>query len=253
MQEHRTTSNKRYFTYPIFDAFKERFIALTLSKDFDINESEELRALLQQYIQSVSPDKNVADIFPPISFTKQTHGTDILALKKGRATYGEVSAREKREGDIFMSNEKNIPFMIRTADCACVVLFDPTSNSMANIHAGWRGIAQKAIALSVSELCKRFGANRKTIRASISPMIGPCCAQFTDPHRELPHFMRPFFCEENHVDLWAAAENQLIGSGLQANNIFNPRICTVCSPETFYSYRREGEGNGRFGTLAMLI
>lgn len=249
MQEHRTTTNKRYFSYPIFEPFKDRFAALTLSKDFDINETQELRTLMQQYAHTDTP---LEIICAPISFTKQVHGIDILAFKKGRSSYDEFAQREKREGDIFMSNEKNIPFMIRTADCACVILYDPTSNSFANIHAGWRGIAQKAIAHSVSELCKRFGADRETIRASISPMIGPCCAEFTDPEKELPHFMRPFFCEENHVDLWAAAENQLTGSGIPATNIYNPRICTVCSPDTFFSYRREGEGNGRFGTLAML-
>lgn len=234
--EHRDAHDRRYFTYALLDQFGDELSAVTLSRDFDIADTQSLKGLMKA-------DQT------PLSFKSQLHGIEIVSLKNNAELPAELNAAE---GDIFMTNRKQLPLMIRTADCAAVIIYDPIGQAVANIHAGWRGIAQKAVAISVSELCKRYGSKRENLYATVSPMLGPCCAEFTDPEKELPHFMRPFFLEENHVDLWGAVENQLIGSGLDKTKIFNPRICTSCNPETFFSFRRDKDASGRFGTIVML-
>ncbi len=264
--ERRTITGKRFYEYPIFEEYKNKLSVRTLSRDFDIGNHESLKEcahpVLAELDTAVSCRRgrwcSQLGLRPsPLSFDSQMHGVEICSIKKKKSedkTPQEYIAEipHPLEGDIFMTNVVGLPLLIRTADCACVVIYDPILNIFANIHAGWKGIAQKAVAISVSELSKRYGSERKNMIATISPMLGPCCAEFSDPEKELPHFMRPFFLEEGHVDLWAACENQLAGSGVLPGNIFNPRICTFCNPEYFFSYRREKEKAGRFGTIVML-
>ena len=95
-----------------------------------------------------------------------------------------------------------------------------------------------------------FNSKPKNILAGISPMLGVCCSVFSDPKNELPEFLHNYIAEENHVNLWAIAEGQLRECGILQNHIENPRICTLCNPENFYSHRR-GDKN-RFCTIIML-
>lgn len=246
LKEH-AIDDKCYYTYPLFEAYKGKFTCLTLSRDIDSADP----ALLKRLMQSVKPI---------LSFERQEHGVNIWTMKKKDSKDSENSLlpsannenQSTKTGDIFMTDIPGVPFMIRTADCACVVIYDPIQHAYANIHAGWRGIAKKAISIALTTFCQNFGSKRENLYAIISPMLGPCCAQFTDPKKELPHFMRPFFLEEGHIDLWGACENQLIGSGVGKKKLYNPRVCTFCYPEYFFSFRRDKEKAGRFGTIALL-
>jgi copper oxidase (laccase) domain-containing protein len=51
------------------------------------------------------------------------------------------------------------------------------------------------------------------------------------------------------LDLWRANEDQLRAAGVGAAHIDNPRWCTGCHPELFFSYRRE-RGAGRLVAVA---
>jgi len=51
------------------------------------------------------------------------------------------------------------------------------------------------------------------------------------------------------LDLWTANEEQLGAAGLAAERIDNPRLCTSCRGDLFYSYRR-GRGEGRLVAVA---
>jgi copper oxidase (laccase) domain-containing protein len=52
------------------------------------------------------------------------------------------------------------------------------------------------------------------------------------------------------LDLWAANTALLVQAGLDPAHIDNPRVCTACRLDTFYSYRK---GNrGRLATVAAL-
>jgi copper oxidase (laccase) domain-containing protein len=52
------------------------------------------------------------------------------------------------------------------------------------------------------------------------------------------------------LDLWAANEDQLRGAGIPGDRVDNPRLCTGCRTDLFYSYRR-GQ-NGRLVSVAAL-
>src|SRR5262249_40683509 len=52
------------------------------------------------------------------------------------------------------------------------------------------------------------------------------------------------------LDLWAANEEQLRSAGLRGDRIFNPRLCTACRTDLFFSYRRGH--HGRLVSIAAL-
>lgn len=178
----------------------------------------------------------------PIFFKNQLHGTKIFSLKKPQFNL---------EGDVLMTNLKQIPLGIRIADCASIMIFDPIKRAIANIHAGWRGLSQRIIQKAVQELSRRFSCKPKNLLVGISPMLGVCCSIFSDPSRELPKFLHQYITEENHVNLWAIAEGHLRECGVKQGNIENPRICTFCNPENFHSFRRD-KTDSRFCTIIML-
>lgn len=183
---------------------------------------------------------------PIVSFRDQLHGTQTQIIDTS-----ELKNLSGFDGDVLMTNRPNIPLQIRIADCASIMLFDPIKKVAANIHAGWRGLSGRIIHESTRKICDRYGCRSENILAAISPSLGPCCSRFTNPEKELPRFMHKFISEENTVDFWSAAICHLRECGIKKDHVENPRVCTFCNPEEFFSFRRE-KSSGRFSTVIML-
>lgn len=222
--------NKSFFEFEIFNDFRGILHHAVLTRHTDPDDSKSIRKILEIAAQ-------------PIFFKNQLHGTKIVSLKTAPLRLG-------LEGDILITNQREIPLGIRIADCASILIFDPVKKIIANIHAGWRGLAKCAIRYTIQRMSRVFDSKPKNILVGISPMLGVCCSIFSDPKNELPKFLHSYISEKNHVNLWAIAEGQLRECGISQNHIENPRICTFCNPENFCSYRR-GDKN-RFCTIIML-
>ena len=182
----------------------------------------------------------------PFLLKKQLHGTDAWIIKEE-----DKRSELAQNGDILITALSETPLVIRIADCASILLFDPEKKIIANVHAGWRGLAQRIIRHVLQTLNERFGCRSENILAAISPTLGPCCSQFSNPKEELPKFLHQYILEENMVDLWSIIEGQLRECGVLKDHVENPRVCTMCNSEEFFSYRRDGD-LGRFGTAIML-
>lgn len=230
----KTQQGIPFYEFELFKSFGDRLQHAVFTRHTDINDK-----------------KLLAKIFnaPPVSFGQQMHGISSITIDKKNASDPKIA---ETNGDVWITAMKNVPILIRTADCASIIIFDPKKNVIANIHAGWRGLAQKIIHATIDRMREKFDCETADIFAAISPMLGPCCCRFTDPEKELPRHMHKYISEEDFVDLWAAAEGHLRECGVPKSHIENPRICTYCNPEEFFSYRREGE-TGRFGTAIMLL
>jgi copper oxidase (laccase) domain-containing protein len=93
----------------------------------------------------------------------------------------------------------------------------------------------------------------------VGPSIGPCCYEVDE--RVLREFetaygapsaawFTPARPDHWMLDLWRANEDLLAGAGIDRERIENPRLCTACHSDLFYSYRRGDRG--RVVTLAAL-
>lgn len=224
-----------FYEFELFQKFRGGLRHAVFTRHFPIDRTDKIQNILET---------NAG----PLSFKNQLHGTDICIVEQNRPPHFEDV---ERNGDVLVTACKNIPLMIRIADCASILVFDPVKKVIANIHAGWRGPTKRVIHKTIKKLGARYGSQSEDLFACVSPMIGPCCCRFSDPYRELPNFLHRYIIEENKVNLWAVVEDHLKECGVLAAHIENPRMCTSCHTEDFFSYRREGD-IGRFATAIML-
>ncbi len=153
----------------------------------------------------------------------------------------------------------SLPLAIFTADCLAIILADPHRHLLAVAHIGWRGTVSKAAARAVEALVAQ-GAESGALVIAIAPSIGPCCYEVDPPvieplRRAFPDRWEAWVALAGPgkwmLDLWAANEAQLVAAGCRPERIANPRLCTACRTDLFFSYRKEG-GGGRLVTVAAL-
>lgn len=152
--------------------------------------------------------------------------------------------------DGLITNVKGIAIMIQHADCQAVGLYDPQNFVIANIHCGWRGCVNGIVKKAVKEMVTTYGSNPATLRAFVSPSMGPCCGEFVAWQEILPPSFKAYMVKPSYFDLWSLTRDDLLRAGLSPNNIIIPNICTVCSQE-YFSYRRE-KNTGRCATVMVL-
>jgi len=73
------------------------------------------------------------------------------------------------KGDALITNKKNVPIAVLTADCAPVLIYDKKTKMISAIHAGWRG-AFKGIIEGVVKFMLKKDCNTSDMIA----VIGPC-------------------------------------------------------------------------------
>ena len=72
--------------------------------------------------------------------------------------------------DAVITNQRNLPIAVLTADCVPILLSDNKKNIVAAIHAGWKG-AYKGIVGKVISFMLKKGCKLKNITAVIGPSI----------------------------------------------------------------------------------
>ncbi|MDB5077062.1 MAG: hypothetical protein JWO42_3241 [Chloroflexi bacterium] len=141
--------------------------------------------------------------------------------------------------------------LITAADCLHVLLFDPVTPAIGLVHAGWRGLAAGTIHSAISAMVDAYGSSPGTMLVGIGPGLGPCCAEFTDPRRELPPSFAPYI-QGRYVDLWAAARDQVQACGVPARQVEQMSLCTRCHRDRFFSHRGDSGRTGRFAAIIAL-
>lgn len=177
----------------------------------------------------------------------QVHGLRVV----GAAEY----AAEPEEGpcDGLVLNpflDSSLAAVLLFADCVPLVLSGEVD--MAVVHGGWRGILGGIVQQAGAAMTGPPGG------AVVGPSIGPCC--FTVGEDVARSFGRRFGPDvvlapvaegmPPRVDLWESATRALEEIGVPRSGVVNPRLCTVCNSDLFYSYRAEGPVTGRHGCVA---
>lgn len=159
--------------------------------------------------------------------------------------------------DGLVTNEPELPLMLRFADCVPILLYDPIHHAIGIAHAGWRGTVSQVVVNTVRAMSDAFGTRPRELVAYIGPSIGPCCyAIGPDVHARVqaafPH-ANEFLRRQNgalHFDLWQANAYQLSQMGVEQIEIAG--VCTAEHTDDFYSWRGEKAHTGRFAALIAL-
>jgi len=78
--------------------------------------------------------------------------------------------KSKPKADAIITNQKNLPIAVLTADCVPVLISDKKLHLVAAIHAGWKG-AFKGIISKVIKFMIKKGSKIQNITAAIGPAI----------------------------------------------------------------------------------
>jgi len=169
----------------------------------------------------------------------QVHGSRVTVVEDG-AMPGDC--------DAVITRKPGLGLLIRQADCAAVILYDPETRAVGNAHSGWRGIVENVVGAAVNAMITEFGCRPDRMWAAQGPSLGPCCAEYRDYRRLFPEKLVRYRGDADRFDFWRAIEDQLADAGIPREHVSSAGICTRCDTSRFFSYRAEGV-TGRFGTV----
>ncbi len=186
----------------------------------------------------------------------QVHGTDVLVVDR------PVSGSPAFEGgwDALVTDQPGVLLTVRTADCAPVLIHDPIHGIVAAVHAGWRGAVAGIVPKTVAVMAQRFGSQPASLRVSIGPSVGSCCYEVDEPVlsrlRESYAGWRSLVQETGpdtaKLNLRGLVRGQAQSAGVREEAIHSVGLCTICHPDLFHSYRRDGSVRGTMVSGIML-
>ncbi|MFR2559725.1 MAG: peptidoglycan editing factor PgeF [Oscillospiraceae bacterium] len=163
------------------------------------------------------------------------------------------------DADALITNVPNLPLFAYGTDCCMITVYDPTSRSIAAIHAGWRGTASGIVLKALVTMMSLYGADPYTMRAAIGPAIGKCCFETDGDVADAFHELMDPAVDERiercgdkyHIDLKSINRLWLLRSGLDPSRIDVHPDCTKCRPDRYWSHR--GMGGERGGMAAVIV
>lgn len=172
----------------------------------------------------------------------------------------EKNIGQRIDGDALISNVKEVPLLILTADCVPVVIIDPKNKAVGVAHAGWRGTYDKICKNTIDEMIKNYKSNPEDLICVIGPSIGPCCYEVSKDlvekfNTNLANHAGEFDIikdDKYFLDLWKINELTLKDCNVKDKNIINLQICTNCNHDKFYSYRKHNKTPKRIGTMIQI-
>ena len=167
----------------------------------------------------------------------QTHSDEVVYFKN------ESLIKNKLNGDAMVTKVKNIGIGVLTADCAPILLYDPSKKIIGCIHSGWKG-ALKGI---IKNTIKKFNSlNSKP--DDLIAVVGPCIKKenyevkkdfynkFIDQNPKYNEFFKKILNNKYTFDLRKFINKELIN--LNVKNVENIEMDTFDEKHNFYSYRR---------------
>lgn len=154
--------------------------------------------------------------------------------------------------DAFITDERNIPLAILTADCLSLFLFDPLIPAIGLVHAGWRSSKENITLKAIKLMQKQFNTKPSSLHVGFGPAIRSCCCEVTGDFRD---FFPKDVSEIDgrfYLDLAKVNKGAALDSGVKETNISDPKICTACKNNEYFSFRKEGKSCGRFMSVIML-
>jgi polyphenol oxidase len=210
---------------------------LALHVNDDAQRVQQHRIILLNQLSEFSVDK--------ITWMTQTHSTICH-------TINEQIPFIALEGDGLVTQRQGHALMMMTADCLPVVLGNSEGTEVANLHAGWRGLANGIIENTVTEMQSQ--PTWAWLGAAISQ---PCFevgtevkAAFCEKYPELESaFIAGQVEGKYQADLYAIARFILNRFGVET--VLGGNQCSYQQDKDYFSYRRDPK-TGRMATFVFM-
>lgn len=180
-----------------------------------------------------------------ITWMTQTHSTICL-------TINDEMPFEALQGDGLVTQTKSHALMMMTADCLAIVLGNTQGSEVANLHAGWRGLAQGIVentietmqsqptwawfGAAISQPCFEVGREVKDVFCMKYPLLE---SAFEPGAQEGKY----------QADLYQIATYILRKLGV--TSILGGEQCSYQQADEYFSYRRNAK-TGRMATFVFM-
>ena len=173
----------------------------------------------------------------------QTHGNHVQIVTSS-------SPRIIDDCDGLITNEKDLPLMVMVADCIPILLHDEKKGVIAALHAGRNSTFLKIVEVAINKMIDGFDTNPSDIKAIMGPSIQKCCYEVsTELAQIVKNSFGVQFVDNRNIDLQGI--NKLILEENGVKNIEISKICTKCSNQDYFSFRKDNK-TGRFCGLIKL-
>ena len=108
--------------------------------------------------------KNIGKKAENIFLLQQVHSNKFVYID------GKYKNKKKPKADAIITNQRNLPIAVLTADCSPILIYDKKMKIVAAIHAGWRGAYQGIINKMIKFMFKK-GCKLQNINKVIGPSI----------------------------------------------------------------------------------
>ena len=176
-------------------------------------------------------------------YMNQVHGNNVVIVD-------ENSPKLIDNCDGIITKTKELPLMVMVADCIPILFFDEIQGVIAAVHAGRNSTFLKIAQITANKMMNELGCLANNIKVIMGPSIHECCYEVSD---ELVNIVKTSFgekfCKGNNIDLHGINVKLLEEVGIRHIRI--SEICTKCSNEPFYSFRKNPQ-TGRFAGIIKL-
>lgn len=201
-------------------------------------------ARVQQHRMQLLKDFSAFNV-NKITWMNQTHSTICHRVES------EICLNA-REGDGLVTSTRGHALMMMTADCLPVVLGNAEGSEVANLHAGWRGLAGGIIENTIASM------NTAPTWAWLGAAISQDCFEIgvevkTAFCTKYPELETAFKVGEKagkyYADLYAIARFILAQHGVQT--VLGGDQCSYKQADEYFSYRRDAQ-TGRMATFVFM-
>tara|TARA_B100000700_G_scaffold206828_1_gene227341 strand:- start:3549 stop:4301 length:753 start_codon:yes stop_codon:yes gene_type:complete len=190
--------------------------------------------------------KNLKYVKKKIKSKKNNIGL-LYQIHSSKSFFIKKISNKKIFGDGLITNQKNLPIGILTADCAPILVLDTKIKTIAAIHAGWRGAFKNIVIKTINKLIK-LGSDKKDIIVAIGPTINQknyeVGKEFKDKFLTKSKKNSIFFKNKEkriYFDLVKFIHYQLISFGIRKIDVINKD--TFDKKNNFFSARRSLKQN----------
>jgi len=177
---------------------------------------------------------------------RQMHGDHIVEVK-------DRNIKEAGEADGMITAERDLYLGVLTADCVPILIIAPKQKLAAAVHAGWRGTLAGIAGKATRRLQEKWHVAAADLEVALGPSIGACCYEVKDDvagplMKQWGSLATPSIAVrqgKTFADLRRLNRDLLCAAGVPANRLYEIGPCTACSPDDFFSYRREQSETGR--------
>jgi polyphenol oxidase len=161
------------------------------------------------------------------------------------------------ECDALITDKRNVPLMVMSADCTGIVIYDPKRHVIGAVHAGRQGALEAILPKTINAMRDTYGCDVDDLLIVLGPSIGGCCYEVNGSiaaECDAKGYSNALRREGERLflDVNAILLQQLEELEIAHHHIEVIEHCTSCRHEEYFSYRAEGQKTGRLAGVILL-